>query len=79
MTTSGESSVEQLSKAAADTQLRSALLQRGLNLEYLTLGWNVVGVFVIAIAAIEARSVALAGLELIRSSKSLLQSWWSGT
>jgi divalent metal cation (Fe/Co/Zn/Cd) transporter len=37
------------------------LLRRGLLLEYVTLGWNVVGVVVLAIAAIAARSVALAG------------------
>ena len=37
------------------------LLRRGLTLEYATLGWNVVGVVVLAIAAIAARSVALTG------------------
>ena len=37
------------------------LLRRGLMLEYTTLGWNVVGVVVLAIAAIAAGSVALAG------------------
>ena len=37
------------------------LLRRGLMLEYVTLGWNVVGVVVLAIAAIAAGSVALAG------------------
>jgi hypothetical protein len=37
------------------------LLGRGLLLEYATLGWNVVGVIVLAIAAIAAGSVALAG------------------
>lgn len=37
------------------------LLRRGRLLETATLGWNVVGVFVLAVAAIEARSVALAG------------------
>jgi divalent metal cation (Fe/Co/Zn/Cd) transporter len=43
---------------------RSALLQRGLYLEYATLGWNVVGVVIVAIAALSARSVALAGFGL---------------
>lgn len=38
-----------------------ALLRRGLMLEYATLVWNVVGVVVLAIAAIAAGSVALAG------------------
>lgn len=40
------------------------LLRRGRLLEAATLGWNVVGVFVLAIAAIKARSVALAGFGL---------------
>lgn len=43
---------------------RPVLLKRGLYLEYTTLGWNVVGVVVVAIAAIAARSVALAGFGL---------------
>lgn len=40
------------------------LLRRGRLLETATLGWNVVGVFVLALAAVEARSVALAGFGL---------------
>jgi divalent metal cation (Fe/Co/Zn/Cd) transporter len=40
------------------------LLRRGLRLEYVTLGWNVVGVVVLAIAAVRAGSVALAGFGL---------------
>jgi divalent metal cation (Fe/Co/Zn/Cd) transporter len=35
-----------------------------LLLEYVTLAWNVVGVFVLAVAAIKARSVALAAFGL---------------
>jgi divalent metal cation (Fe/Co/Zn/Cd) transporter len=42
----------------------AALLRRGFWLEYLTLGWNVAGIVVLAIAAITARSVALAGFGL---------------
>lgn len=42
----------------------TALLRRGLLLEYTTLGWNVVGTVVVVAAAIEARSVALAGFGL---------------
>lgn len=42
----------------------AALLKRGLYLEYATLGWNVVGVVVVAAAAIAAHSVALAGFGL---------------
>ncbi len=41
-----------------------ALLRRGLVLEYVTLGWNVAGIAVLAVAAISARSVALAGFGL---------------
>jgi divalent metal cation (Fe/Co/Zn/Cd) transporter len=40
------------------------LLRRGLWLEYATLGWNVVGVVVLAIAALMAGSIALAGFGL---------------
>ncbi|MEU7090987.1 cation transporter [Kitasatospora aureofaciens] len=43
---------------------RAALLRRGFALEYATLGWNVVGIVILAIAAIGARSVALAGFGL---------------
>jgi divalent metal cation (Fe/Co/Zn/Cd) transporter len=43
---------------------RRALLARGLNLERVTLGWNVVGVCVLVWAALTARSVALAGFGL---------------
>jgi divalent metal cation (Fe/Co/Zn/Cd) transporter len=39
-------------------------LRRGLLLEYITLGWNVVGVLILAIAALRAGSVALAGFGL---------------
>jgi divalent metal cation (Fe/Co/Zn/Cd) transporter len=41
-----------------------ALLRRGFALEYATLGWNVVGIVVLAVTAITARSVALAGFGL---------------
>jgi divalent metal cation (Fe/Co/Zn/Cd) transporter len=40
------------------------LLQRGLWLEYTTLGWNVVGTVIVVAAAVAARSVALAGFGL---------------
>jgi divalent metal cation (Fe/Co/Zn/Cd) transporter len=43
---------------------RAMLLRRGFSLEYITLGWNVVGVVVLAFAAISARSVALGGFGL---------------
>lgn len=47
-----------------DDTTRRALLRRGFALEYATLGWNVVGIVVLANAAISARSVALAGFGL---------------
>jgi divalent metal cation (Fe/Co/Zn/Cd) transporter len=40
------------------------LLRRGQILEGITLGWNVAGIVVLAIAAVAARSVALAGFGL---------------
>lgn len=43
---------------------RQRLVRRGLTLEHLTLGWNVVGSVVILVAALIARSVALAGFGL---------------
>lgn len=42
----------------------SVLLRRGRTLEWITLGWNVVGVAVLAFLAITASSVALAGFGL---------------
>lgn len=42
----------------------SLLLRRGMRLEWFTLGWNVVGVIVLAVLAITASSVALAGFGL---------------
>ena len=47
----------------ADRQ-RAALVRRGFALEYLTLAWNVAGIVILAVAAISARSVALAGFGL---------------
>ena len=49
---------------AADDQVRRALLRRGFALEYATLAWNVAGIVVLAVAALSARSVALAGFAL---------------
>src|SRR5580765_3984367 len=43
---------------------RTVLLRRGLVLEYITLGWNVVGVLVLAWAALAAGSIALGGFAL---------------
>ncbi len=52
-------------RAGADVPGRAAgLLRRGRVLEGITLGWNVAGIIVLAVAAIAARSVALAGFGL---------------
>jgi divalent metal cation (Fe/Co/Zn/Cd) transporter len=48
----------------ADESVRARLLRRGFLLEYLTLGWNAAGIIVLAVAAVAARSVALAGFGL---------------
>jgi divalent metal cation (Fe/Co/Zn/Cd) transporter len=42
----------------------AVLLRRGRVLEGITLGWNVAGIAVLAVAALAARSVALAGFGL---------------
>jgi divalent metal cation (Fe/Co/Zn/Cd) transporter len=49
---------------SADTAARSVLLRRGYALEYVTLTWNAAGIVVLAIAAVTAQSVALAGFGL---------------
>lgn len=49
---------------ASSTVERARLLRRGLRLEYATLGWNVVGCAVLAVTAIAAGSVALAGFAI---------------
>jgi divalent metal cation (Fe/Co/Zn/Cd) transporter len=57
---------------------RSRLLERGLLLEYLTLGWNVIGTVVVVYAAVAARSVALIGFgidSLIEIFASMIVVW----
>lgn len=46
------------------TDCRGRLLAHGRRLEVATLSWNVAGIVVLAFAAVEARSVALAGFSL---------------
>jgi divalent metal cation (Fe/Co/Zn/Cd) transporter len=46
------------------TAQHSAWLRRGFQLEWITLGWNVVGVVILAYLAITTSSVALAGFGL---------------
>ena len=55
-----------------------ALLRRGLRLEYATLGWNIIGLGVLAAAALGAGSPALAGFgldSLIEVFASLVVVW----
>lgn len=56
--------VEHGTAALATSVDRQRLLRRGLWLEYVTLGWNVVGVVILAVAAVAAHSVALVGFGL---------------
>src|ERR1700740_1119507 len=64
-------------------QRSAGLLRRGFALEYATLGWNVAGLAVLAVAAVAARSVALAGFgldSLIEIGASVVVLWeLSGT
>jgi hypothetical protein len=53
-----------MTKAAGACASRDKYLRRGMNLERATLAWNLVGVAVLAVAAVTARSVALAGFGL---------------
>ncbi len=68
---------------APDDRTRLALVRRGFALEWATLGWNVAGIVVLAVAAITARSVALAGFgldSLIEIGASIVVIWeLSGT
>ena len=50
--------------AGLDEQERRSLIRRGFALEWATLGWNAAGIIVLAVAAVTARSVALAGFGL---------------
>jgi divalent metal cation (Fe/Co/Zn/Cd) transporter len=62
---------------------KGALLRRGRVLEGITLGWNVAGIVVLTVAAVTARSVALAGFgldSLIEIGASVVVMWeLSGT
>lgn len=56
----------------------AAGIRTGLRLEYCTLGWNVVGTVVVVLAALAARSIALAGFgldSLIEIFASLVVVW----
>ncbi|OMB92871.1 cation transporter [Mycobacterium colombiense] len=66
-----------------DESARHSLLRRGFALEYATLVWNVVGIVILAAAAIATKSVALAGFgldSLIEIGASVVVIWeLSGT
>jgi len=49
---------------SATSRDKAVLLRRGRGLEAATLAWNVVGIVVLAVAALRAHSVALAGFGL---------------
>jgi divalent metal cation (Fe/Co/Zn/Cd) transporter len=54
-----------LTVSATDTaDRRQRFLRRGFALEWTTLAWNVVGIVILAFAAVAARSVALTGFGL---------------
>lgn len=62
----------------ADETTRASLLRQGFALEYATLAWNVAGIAVLAVAALSARSVALAGFgldSLIEIGASIVVIW----
>jgi divalent metal cation (Fe/Co/Zn/Cd) transporter len=50
--------------ALSTPEQSAVLLRRGRVLEGITLGWNVAGIVVLTVAAVAARSVALAGFGL---------------
>lgn len=53
-----------MANSGSETSRSGDLLRRGRQLEWTTLAWNIVGVAVLATAAVIARSVALAGFGL---------------
>lgn len=61
METSGNPGAGGGSRGSAE---RSALMRRGRRLEIATMGWNVLGVVVLAVAVVGSRSVALVGFGL---------------
>lgn len=69
--------------AESTPERRTILVRLGFRLEYATLCWNVVGIVVLAVTAIAARSVALAGFgldSLIEIGASMVVIWeLSGT
>lgn len=56
--------INNLPESEQDLRAANKLLKRGLRLEYLTLGWNVVGSVVVILSGLQANSVALVGFAL---------------
>ena len=64
--------------AESTPERRTILVRLGFRLEYATLCWNVVGIVVLAVTAIAARSIALAGFgldSLIEIGASMVVIW----
>jgi hypothetical protein len=60
---------------ATEESTRRALLRRGFALEWATLGWNVVGIVVLAIAAIPPGRSRWPGSAWTHSSRSAPPPW----
>lgn len=74
----GRSSGSSLRATGDAVRVRDPLVRRGLRLEYATLGWNLVGVPLLAVAAIRSGSAAAAGFGLdsaIEIGASLVVVW----
>lgn len=56
--------IGQLPQSEQAMRVANKLLQRGLRLEYLTLGWNVIGSIIVILSGLQANSVALVGFAL---------------
>lgn len=56
--------LNQFSQAEQDLGAANKLLKQGLRLEYLTLGWNVMGSVIVILSGLQANSVALIGFAL---------------
>jgi len=56
--------VAAIGQSKQELRVTNKLLKRGLRLEYLTLGWNVVGSIIVILSGLQANSVALVGFAL---------------
>ncbi|WP_392535757.1 cation diffusion facilitator family transporter [Nostoc sp. C117] len=70
--------ISNLPKSERELRAANKLLRRGLLLEYLTLGWNVVGSIIVILSGMEANSIALVGFafdSLIEIGASMIVIW----